>query len=186
MVAFFALSCYLIFAMFQTMGLLIYHLTAGQRFVLDFSRHGLLESGSIIAGIYEEIILRGVIVAVLLARFAKRKTVLVSAGLFAGLHLLNMLNREAQRAWVLCQVIWAFGLGLMYVYILVEWRSLFPLILLHYLINALVGVWFRGLDTRTLISGLYGIPFFGLLPAGLVMLWTKYLSSRGVFAERRP
>ncbi len=173
-----ALSCYIIFGLFQTLGSLIFHLTTGREFLLDFSRHGLSDSRSIIAGIFEEIILRGVIVAILLAKYTKKRTILISAGVFAGLHLLNMLNPEAQRAWVLCQVIWAFGLGIMYAYILVEWRSLLPLIILHYLINALVGVWFSGLDTQTLNSGLYGILFFGLLPAGLAVLWARYLSSR--------
>lgn len=175
---FLALSCYLIFALFQTVGSLIFHLTTDQPFVLSFSNHGLLDSRSVIAGIFEEIILRGVIVSVLLTRFAKKRTVLISAGLFAGLHLLNMLNPEAHGAWVLCQVIWAFGLGIMYAYVLVEWRSLIPLIILHYLINALVGVWFSGLNTQTLNSGLYGIFFFGLLPAGLAMLWARHLFSR--------
>lgn len=179
-----ALSCYLIFALSQTLGSSIFHLATGQEYSLDFSRHGLLDSRSIIAGIFEEIILRGVIVAVLLTRLPKKKTILVSAGVFAGLHLLNMLNPEAEKAWVLCQVIWAFGLGIMYASLLVEWRSLYPLIILHYLINALVGVWFRGLDTRTLNSGLYGILFFGLLPAGLSMLWARYLFSRRALAEK--
>ena len=182
---FLVLSCYLIFALFQTLGSSIFHRVTDQTFVLDFSRHGLLESRSVIAGIFEEIILRGVVVAVLLISLPKKKTIFVSASIFAALHLLNVLNPEAEKAWVLCQAIWAFGLGIMYAYILVEWRSLYPLIILHYLINALVGVWFRGLDAQNLNSGLYGIPFFGLIPAGLAMLWARYLSSRWALAEKR-
>jgi hypothetical protein len=33
----------------------------------------------------------------------------------------------------------------------------------------------RGLDGHDVTSALYGIPFFGLLPAGLAMLWGRYL-----------
>ncbi len=171
-------SCYMIFIVFQTSGSLIYHSQVSQKFLLDFSRHSLFDSGSIIAGIFEEIILRGVVIAVLLNKFQKNKTMLLSSAIFSGLHLLNIFNPETAKVWVVCQVIWAFGLGLMYAFILIRMKALLPLIFLHYLINAFVGVWFRGLDTQSLTSGLYGILFFGILPAGLSVLWVYFLSSR--------
>jgi hypothetical protein len=95
---------------------------------------------------------------------------------FAGLHVLNILNPGANSAWVLAQVVWAFGLGVMYAYMFTVLRSLYPLILIHYLLNALVGVWFQGLDARDAVSAVYGIPFFGVVPAALAMLWVRFLS----------
>jgi len=170
-----ALSCYFIFAVIQLSGSLIYYSTHPGKYVLDLSRHSLLGSGSVISGIFEEIVLRGVIVAILLGAFPKVKAVMISAVIFACLHLLNMLNPEYTTVWVLAQTVWAFGLGLMYAYLFVTTQTIWPPIVLHYLINGMVGVWMRGLDGQDLTSALYGIPFFGLLPAGLAILWGRYL-----------
>ena len=170
-----ALSCYFIFAVIQLSGSLIYYSTHPGKYVLDLSRHSLLGSGSVISGIFEEIVLRGVIVAILLGAFPKVKAVMISAVIFACLHLLNMLNPEYTTVWVLAQTVWAFGLGLIYAYLFVTTQTIWPPIVLHYLINGMVGVWMRGLDGQDLTSALYGIPFFGLLPAGLAILWGRYL-----------
>jgi membrane protease YdiL (CAAX protease family) len=170
-----ALSSYFIFAVLQLCGSLIYFSTHAGKYVLDLSRHSLLGSGSIISGIFEEIVLRGVIVAVLLGTFSKVKAVMISSVIFACLHLLNIPNPQYTTVWVLAQTVWAFGLGLMYAHLFVTTRTIWPPIVLHYLINGMVGVWMRGLDGQDLTSALYGIPFFGLLPAGLAILWSRYL-----------
>ena len=170
-----ALSCYFIFAVSQLCGSLIYYSTHPGKYILDLSRHSLLGSGSIISGIFEEIVFRGLIVTILLGAFPKMKAVIISAVIFACLHLLNMSNPEYTAVWVLAQTIWAFCLGLMYAYLFVTTRTIWPPIVIHYLINGMVGVWMRGLDGQDLTSALYGILFFGLLPAGLAIFWGRYL-----------
>ena len=170
-----ALSCYFIFAVIQLCGSLVYYSMHPGKYVFDLSRHSLLGSGSIISGIFEELVLRGVIVAILLGAFPKVKAVIISAIIFGCLHLLNIPNPEYTTVWVLAQTIWAFGLGLMYAYLFVTTRTIWPPIILHYLISGMVGVWMQGLDGQDLTSALYGIPFFGLLPAGLAILWSRYL-----------
>ncbi|MFH1277318.1 MAG: CPBP family intramembrane glutamic endopeptidase [Candidatus Eisenbacteria bacterium] len=173
-----ALSCYVIFAASQLIGSLIYYSTHPGGYALDISRHSLLSTRSIIAGIFEEIVMRGVIVTLLLGVFSRLKAVVVSAAIFAGLHLLNMLNPESSTVWVLAQAMWAFGLGVMYAYLFITTRTILPLILIHYLLNGTVSIWFRGLDGQDLTSALFGIPFFGLLPAGIAILWGRYLWRR--------
>ncbi len=170
-----SLSCYFLFAVSQLCASLIYYSTHPGGYVFDLGRHSLLESGSIVSGNFEEVVFRGVIVVILLGSFARVKAVMISAILFGCLHLLNIPNPGFSTLWVLAQTIWAIGLGFMYAYLFVTTRTIWPPIVIHYLINGLVGVWMQGLDGRDLTSALYGIPFFGLLPAGLAILWVRHL-----------
>lgn len=172
---FITLSCYFFFILSQLCGALIYHASVSQHFILDFSRHSLLDSHSIISGFVEEVVFRGISIPILLNRFSAKKTVFISAGLFAGLHLFNLFHPHFVFAWVLCQVGWAFGLGCLYGTLFIKFKSLWPAIFLHYLINAFVGVWFSGLDTQSLTSGLYGLLFFGTLPTLISMGWVNFL-----------
>jgi membrane protease YdiL (CAAX protease family) len=174
------LTCYAIFVVSQLAGAQVYHATRESTFVLDLSRHGLFASQSVIAGIFEEIVMRGVIVTLLLRNTTKRKAILVSAAVFAGIHLLNMLNPRADHVWVLGQATWAFALGVMYAQLFIAFRSLYPPICVHYLINALVNVWFRGPDATSAESVGYGIVFFGVVPAVLAYLWTRFLARRRI------
>jgi len=171
-------SSYLIFVLSQLSGTLIYHATQSANYIFDLSRHSLFESNTIISGIFEEIIFRGIIMTLLLNHYSERKSILFSAVVFAGIHSLNILNPQLQMFWVFSQVIWSFGFGFMYGYIFVKTKSLTPLILLHYLINGMVNVWFYGLDKNDFNSSVYGIPFFGLIPAGLAILWVMFLYRR--------
>jgi len=120
-------------------------------------------------------VLRGVIIAILLRTFSKLRSIVISAAIFGAIHLLNILNPEYSTIWVLSQTVWAFGLGLMYAYLFVTTKTIWPLIVIHYLINGMVGVWLYGLGGQDVTSALYGIPFFGLIPAGLAILWARYL-----------
>jgi membrane protease YdiL (CAAX protease family) len=173
-----ALSCYAIFAMSQLLGSLLFYSSNSGEFELDFSRHGFFDSRSIVAGIFEEIVMRGVMVTVLLGTLSKRRAIVISAAVFGGIHLLNLLNPESNVIWVSAQAVWAFAFGVIYAYLFVITRTILPLILIHYSVNATGGVWFRGLETQDVTSALYGIPFFGVLPAGLAILWGRFLWQR--------
>ena len=173
-----AFSGYFIFAVCQLCGSLIYHSTQPSEYIFDLSKHSLLGTGSIIPGIFEEILFRGVIVTILMGVFSKFRTVVISAIIFGGIHLLNLANPGYSTVWVLAQATWAFGLGLMYAYLFITTRTIWPPIVIHYFINGMVGVWLQGLGGQDLTSALWGIPFFGLLPAGLTILWGHYLWKR--------
>jgi len=174
--------CYLFFAGFQLAGSLIYYSFYPGSFVFDFSRHSLLQTGSVNAGIFEEIIFRGVILTLLLDRLSENKTILLSALAFAGIHLLNLLNPNHQGTiWILAQVTWAFALGIMYAYLVIRMNSIIPAMILHYFINALTGVWLTVPQGQTAILLLYHLAFFGIIPAGLVIIWVKYRDKQGKF-----
>jgi membrane protease YdiL (CAAX protease family) len=175
---FLTLTCYVIFAVSQVIGAVLYHSVNVSAFNLDFSRHSLLHSGSVVAAVFEEIVMRGIIVTLLLQHTSSKRAIFISAGIFAGLHLFNMLNPGVNQVWVFGQVIWAFFLGAFYAYIFIRTFSLYPVIILHYLINAMIGVWFYGLDRQDTVSVLYGIPFLGAIPAVLAIIWTRFVLSR--------
>ncbi len=176
--AFLVLSCYALFAASQLLGSLIHHSVHSLPFSLDFARNSLLQSRSIHSALFEEIVMRGVIVALLVQSRSRRRSIIISATVFAGIHTLNMLNPATNKLWVSAQVVWAFALGAMYAQMFIAFRSLYPPIIIHYLINALVGVWFRGLDRQDPASAGYGILFFGVVPALLAMLWIRYMARR--------
>lgn len=168
------LTCYIFFAISQLSGTLIFHATQTANYVFDISRNSLLNTGTIISGIFEEIIFRGIILTLLLNHYSERKSILLSAVVFSCIHALNVLNPQLNVFWVFSQVIWSLGFGIMYGYIFVKTKSIIPLILLHYFINGMVNVWFYGLDKNDFNSAVYGIPFYGIIPSILVILWYRY------------
>lgn len=183
-IIFVSLSCYLIFVLSQLTGSVLYYSNHPGRYILDLSRNSLLEPRTLTSGFFEEVIFRGVLIALFLRRYRERRAVIFSALLFAGIHLLNALNPEIPTAWALAQVVWALGLGILYGHMFITTDSLWSQILLHYMLNGFVGVWFRGLDTMDQTSALYGIPFFGLIPAALSIFWVAFLYRRWLRKKR--
>jgi len=182
-ILFLSLSCYAIFVGSQIAGSFLYHTARGGRFILDFGRNSLLDPRTLTSGIFEELIFRGVLISLFSRRYSENRSICFSALLFGGIHLLNIFNPAVPSVWVLAQVVWALGLGLLYGYLLCKTDSLLPPMLLHYLLNAFVGVWFRGPDAMEASSVLYGIPFFGLVPAALAFLWVRFLYRRHLPGE---
>jgi membrane protease YdiL (CAAX protease family) len=172
-------SCYSIIVVSQLAGSLLYHTQVPESFVLDLSRHSLLDERSLIASFFEEVVLRGVMLAVLLRRYSVVRSILVASAVFSGLHLLNALNPQTDTFWALAQATWAFALGALYSLLFVKTGSLYPGIVLHYLGNAMVGVWFRGLDSQSISSALYGLPFYGVLPALACIILVREVARRG-------
>jgi len=117
-----------------------------------------------------EIICRRVAAAVLPSKLAMIKAVLIATVIVAGLHLVSPLSPETQNGLFLTQVIWAFGLGIAYACILAEFRTLIPLIVLVYIIKAFFEVSVGGLGASPLTGIFWGARFFGLPPAGMVIL----------------
>jgi len=183
-IVFISIICYLIFAGLQLAGSLIYFSFHPGQFVFDPDNHSFLQSGSLNAGIYEEIIFRGVILTLLLDRLSENKSMLVSALAFGAIHLLNMLNPSHQGiVWIGAQVIWAFALGVMYAYLVIRINSILPAIILHYFINAFTGVWLTIPQGETAVLILYHLAFFGILPAAIVVIWVRYLVKQGKFIK---
>lgn len=96
-----------------------------------------------LAGVSEEIVFRGLVLYVLLrkwagARWGRLSAVAVSAFVFAALHLFGLLAGQPQI--VLLQTLNAFVSALWYGAFVVRWRSVWPVILVHGLLNVIVTV----------------------------------------------
>jgi membrane protease YdiL (CAAX protease family) len=172
-------ACYLVFVISQLAGSMLYHMQLNESFVLDFSRHTLLDARSITSGFFEEVMLRGVLLSILVRRYSDRRSIIAAAAVFGGLHLLNALNPTMDSAWVLAQATWAFFLGALYGLLFIRTGSIYPSVVLHYLGNGMVGVWFRGLDSQGIVAALYGLPFYGVLPALVNIYLVAHLCRRG-------
>lgn len=176
-ILFYTVSCYFIFVIFQLIGSLLY----GQ-YVFDTSRivppqsYWLL---NINAGLFEEIMFRGIILTLLLAHYSKKKSLFLSAIIFGVVHYANLLHEfnYEQLIFTTAQVIWAVGMGLLWGYLVIKTNSLIPSITLHYLSNAFDGLWLFIPAVSIEINIIYKLLFGKFIPIILSILWIKFISN---------
>jgi membrane protease YdiL (CAAX protease family) len=185
-----ALSAYLIMALSQATGTIVFRLSEGKPitgdfilYVLDITGDLPPESASLLVSfpsIFEEIASRGVVLTVFLRKYSERKAIVFSALGFGLMHLLNLLNGR-ELVWVGGQVVWAFILGLMYGYMFIKAGSLLPPMVVHYLSNAFIGslTWYLQETAPVETQVLYIIIFnLGLVPTTLMILWTRLFTAK--------
>lgn len=183
------LSCYLILALCQVSGTLVYRLQEGKdvswpfvRGVLDVSSQLPPKSWDMLyslPGVFEEITFRGVILSLFLVRYPKPTAVFIAALSFGALHLLNLMSgREV--AWVLGQATWAAIIGLFYGVLVLKSNSLWPAMLVHYLANLFIApfTWYLQTSASATVQAVYGVIFsLGLVPTTLMTLWVFLFTS---------
>ena len=182
------LSCYCILALSQISASIVYRFFEGLPINLNFIQHTIDISGDMniqglflsIGSIFEEMEFRGVVLAVFLSKYSKRESIIYSSVGFGVFHLLNLVH-GFDLVWVIGNVVWAFTLGLFYGYIVIKTRSLLPPMIVHYLgnlfISSLTG--YIQINASSEIQALYGVVLtFGLIPVTLMILWTRFFSSR--------
>jgi membrane protease YdiL (CAAX protease family) len=187
---FLALSCYVILALSQAAGSVVYRITQGAPITLEFIRNVLditndLPPNSLsalysIPSAFEEIGSRGVILTLFLAFYSQRCSIIISSGGFAVLHLLNLLSGR-EPIWIFGQLGWAFFMGLFYGYLFIKTRSLMPTMLVHYLGNVFVGSFAGYMQNQASIEVqvLYGVTFtFGIIPVTLMVLFVKFYTGK--------
>ena len=185
-----ALSCYVILALSQVTASFIYRLferlPINRSFIwLVFDLSGDLPPGSpslliSIPSIFEEAAFRGIVLTVFLSKYTERKSIIFSSVGFGLMHLLNLAT-GGELVWVLGQVVWAFIIGLFYGYVFVRTRSLLPPMIVHYLGNVFISSLVGYIQTRASIEiqSLYGVILsLGVVPTTLMILWTRFFSSR--------
>jgi membrane protease YdiL (CAAX protease family) len=185
-----ALSCYVILALSQAAASFVYRLFEGQpingsfvRQVFDLSRDLPPGSPSLllsIPAIFEEMAFRGIVLTVFLSKYSEHKSIIFSSVGFGLMHLLNLTN-GADMVWVMGQVVWAFVMGLFYGYVFIRTRSLLPPMIVHYLGNVFISSLVGYIQTRASveIQVLYGVILsLGVVPVTLMILWTRFFSSR--------
>jgi len=177
------LSCYLILALCQVSGVLVYRMLEGKavtwtfvRSILDVSGDLPPKSSSLLVSfptIFEEIAFRGVILSLFLAHYPKPAAIVIAALSFGAIHVLNLATGR-ELAWVLGQAIWAAILGVFYGVAVLKSGSLWPAMMVHYLSNLFVGSLTSYLQTSASIQtqAIYGVVFsYGLVPTTLMILW---------------
>ncbi|MGD1993842.1 MAG: CPBP family intramembrane metalloprotease [Anaerolineae bacterium] len=185
-----ALSCYAILALSQAGASFVYRLFQGLpisgrfvRQVFDLSGDLPPRSSSLLVSIpsvFEEVAFRGIVLTVFLSAYSERKSIIFSSVGFGLMHLLN-LTMGRDLIWVLGQVVWASVIGLFYGYVFVRTGSLLPSMIVHYVGNVFVGSLTGYMQSRASveIQVLYGVILsFGVVPATLMMLWTRFFTSR--------
>jgi membrane protease YdiL (CAAX protease family) len=192
-----ALSCYLILALCQAAGSVVYRLSQGLPLtgdflagVFDLRRDLPPQSQSWLVSlpsIFEEVAFRGVVLALFLRYYTRWKAITIAAIAFGALHSLNLLN-ETEPIWVLGQVVWASIFGLFYGVLAIRSDSLIPPMLVHYLGNVFVGTLngYVGSVASLPVQALIGVTFtFGVLPTTLLILWVRFFSKRWLPAQHR-
>ena len=190
-----ALSCYIILALCQAAGSVVYRLSQGRPVTWEFLRGVFDVSGDLPPGslslltsfpsIFEEVTFRGVVLTVFLSKYSKWKSIAISAAGFSLMHLLNLVTGK-EVAWVMGQIAWTFIFGLFYGYLFVQVGSLLPPMIIHYVSNVFVGSFTSYLQDTAPIEtqALYGVVFtFGLVPTALLILWVRYFTSRWPLQE---
>ncbi|MFX1538876.1 MAG: lysostaphin resistance A-like protein [Promethearchaeota archaeon] len=177
------LSCYFIYMLSQLLGSLIYGQYSFDIYrALPPNSWGLLESIPLV--FFEEILMRGLILTLLLKKYLEKQSILISAAIFGSYHILNLLNYVPSVSyetlkWTLGSMVWAFIIGLFYSYTFIKTKSLLPCIIVHYLSNTLINLWVFLPAATVEIHVLYGIIFGeGIIPTALSILWVKFYTDR--------
>ena len=182
-------SCYLILALSQAAGVLVYRLTQGLPVDWSFMRSSFVLANELpprstswlmsLPSIFEEIAWRGVILALFLRFYDQRKAILFSALGFGLMHILTLLDGRPP-VWTAGQVAWAAILGLFYGYVTVKTGSLLPAMLVHYLGNLFIAAINAYIQQYASIpiQAVYGVVFtLGIVPVLLMMFWTRIFST---------
>jgi membrane protease YdiL (CAAX protease family) len=190
------LSCYLIMALSQAAGVLVYRLTQGLPIDWAFIRSSFVLANELpprstswlvsLPSIFEEIAWRGVILAAFLRFYDQPKAILFSALGFGLMHTLTLLEGRPP-VWTAGQVVWAVILGLFYGYVTLKTGSLLPAMLVHYLGNLLIAAINAYIQQYASIpmQAVYGVVFtMGIVPVLLMIFWTRIFSTWWPFIQK--
>lgn len=175
-IIFVTIGCYAIFVLCELIGSFIY----GQ-YVFDISRvvpplsYNILDVN---AGIFEEIMFRGIIFTLLLNHFSERRSLLYSSLLFGVVHYANLLNGFSYEVFIYttAQATWAIGMGFLWGYLVLKTNSIFPAIILHYLSNAFDSLWLYIPSVSIEIRLIYMLLFAKFIPIIISILLIRYLA----------
>jgi membrane protease YdiL (CAAX protease family) len=131
--------------------------------------------------IFEEVVLRGVILTMLLRVYSKRKAIFGSAILFGYVHLLNLLNGPLTYELVLfvgAQVVWTSIHGILYGYMFLITGNLYANMFLHLSVNGMGNCFIYMPYVTPEVSAILNILFNIGLVSTLICLGWIFLVSR--------
>ena len=130
------------------------------------------------APVWEEIAFRGVILAIFLKSFSKKKAIMLDGVIFGLFHFINFLLSGAEiwssLLYTLGQMGFASMVGVFLAYVFTKTESLLPCIVLHYLIN-IVTLVFAVSFANDFLYVIYSIVFVGILPWIINFFIVKYV-----------
>ncbi len=140
-------------------------------------------------GIWEEVAFRGVIFTLLTKLYSERKTIIINGVIFGLFHLTNLLMliflREDPELMldvlygVLFQVIYATSMGIFFAYMYSKTKSLVPVIICHYLIDAFITFLTVVILSNLIIHlALLTVLGIGLVPAAICIVVVKLVDKR--------
>jgi membrane protease YdiL (CAAX protease family) len=133
-----------------------------------------------IGSIFEEILLRGIFLTMLLDKYTERESIGLSAGAFGAIHILNLLNGPLNTellAGVLAQILWCTLYGLFYGYLFIKTRNLIPCMVMHYVGNGFISFWWFTPNASFPVYTILMLVFYiGLFPTISSIVWVKHAS----------
>ncbi len=133
-----------------------------------------------VVSIFEEIVLRGVVLSMLLQAYSERKAIAGSAIAFGYVHILNLLNGPLtyeSLVFVAGQIVWATIIGVLYGYMFLKTGNLYANMLLHWTANGLSNCFmylpYVTPELHVLLNILFNI---GLMSTVISILWVALVS----------
>jgi len=133
-----------------------------------------------IGSIWEEVLMRGIFLTMLLDRHTERKSIGLSAGAFGAIHILNLLNGPPTAELLIgvaAQILWCTLYGLFYGYLFIKTRNLIPCMVMHYVGNGFISFWWFTPNASFQVYTILMLVFYvGLFPTILSIAWVRYAS----------
>jgi membrane protease YdiL (CAAX protease family) len=133
-----------------------------------------------IGSIWEEVVMRGIFVTMLLDKHTERESIGLSALAFGAIHILNLLNGPPTTELligVFAQILWCTLYGLFYGYLFIKTRNLIPCMVLHYVGNGFISFWWFTPNAPFPVYMILMLAFYiGLFPTILSIVWVKNAS----------
>jgi membrane protease YdiL (CAAX protease family) len=158
--------------------------------LMDTSKALPPENWSIITAtgsIFEEVLLRGIFLTMLLKRHSERKSIALSAAAFGGIHILNLLNAPLTSQLlfsVFGQILFTSSYGLFYGYLFIKTQNLIPCMILHYIGNGFISFfWYTPNASFQVYTMLMLLFYIGVFPTIMSIIWVRYVSSKHVSGQ---
>jgi len=134
----------------------------------------------LIPGIWEEVAFRGVMIPMLSKKHNIKIAIIISSIVFGLAHSNNLLSFFLSGVFtidvilqVTAQVIYATLLGFAFAYMYIKTNSIFPGIILHYLIDSVGQLFLTVYFYNYISAGIFLIVFIGVIPSILIILLVK-------------
>jgi membrane protease YdiL (CAAX protease family) len=161
------------------------------KYLFDLSRiRSWIGWGPIIAvgSIFEEVVLRGVVLTILLQIYSERKAIAGSAVVFGYVHIINLLNGPityASLIFVTGQITWTTIIGVLYGYMFLKTGNLYANMFLHWTANGLSNCFmylpYVSPGTHALLNIVFNI---GLMSTLISLLWVALVNKYWPLSNR--